>query len=672
MEPATTITPPEGPQQDQIPDGLTRPPSWLWLLPFFAVMLSGFVPVVRPWDGNDLDWAVLLQRFYLHGSQFGVDVAFTYGPWGFIWAAYDPHTFPASCICWISLALIAMIVLQRIFNSVAATKSVRSLGMLLAAVTLGGNYTLAPDVRLMMLPLLLLLYHFLIQPARSDVPKLLLSGALGLVGLVKFTYLVGALLVLGAITLDLLLDRATRRRPVALSAFAPVGIFALVTAGMWLAAGQNPGNFRAWLSASSQMAAGYSETMGIRSVHESSQLTRTLLALSAIFATGCAAAFARLPRRRAIRFSMVFAPFLVLVFRAGFVRHDFHELITNGILLALAPPLCWIVWFGVPSTRLRRGLCVATAATTLCAAAYSFQFAGLSMPRQFARTAVFDVADEAYEVIRLTGGRPLRQRLLWEEKWKQFAGRSDFPKFLGTVEEFPDFSPELLATASTHIPRPTLKSVAAYTPFLSQMNARTLCMPDAINNLLMRVAIFEQRMPTMDDNRSWPAALQGYDLLQETGRSLHLIRRAQDRKLEYLPLLNRAARLNESIAIPAVPPRAAGKTLLWGKIDFHRQAFGQFLAGFYRAPAIFINIKTIGGSRHVFRIVPLNASDGFILGPVIERNETLRSILTTSGNQADLEPLMPASISVEGRYGGDPSWYFGDTFQITIEQMILE
>lgn len=673
MEPGTINIPPPVPLGTPPPTRRAAPLiQIIALLPFLAIMLSGFVPLVRPWQGNDLDWAVLYHRFFVSGAQFGVDVGFTYGPWGFLWAAYDPRTFAISCVCWICIALATSAVLYRIFDTPDAPLWARSVGLIAAAISLGGNYTLAPDIRLMMLPALLLLYHFLFQSERIDAAKLLLASALGLVVLIKFTYLVAAAMVLFGITLDELMRPSTRRGFSLLRAFAPATAFSFIMIMLWLVAGQRLSNFAAWIASSAQITAGYAEVMGIRSVDETPQLIRALLALAAIFATAGIVAFRQLPTRRAALFAAVFFMLLVLVFRSGFVRHDYHEQITAGILLAMAPAICWIAWHRIPSPRLRFGLCAATMASTLTACAYSFQFGGQSLPQQLYQTTFRDVADETIETIRLARGLPLRQRLSWEKKWDDLAGRGNWPSVVGTVEQFPDFSPELLGSTLDHVARPTIKGIAAYTPYLSEMNARKLAGPNAIRNLLFRVAIFEQRMPTMDDNRSWPAILSGYDYLQDAGDNLHLIKRPADRSLQFSPFLVQTAKLNQPLSIPPALPIASGKRLLRAKIDFHRRPAGQLLAGLYRPPHIFLNIKTRGGSRSVFRIVPPNASDGFILGPVIERNDTIKSLLNVSNGQTDLDALMPETISVEGRYGVDPSWYFGDTFQIRVEQAVLQ
>ena len=57
-------------------------------------------------EGIDDAWMQVLHAAFHRHWQFGRDIVFTYGPWGFLGRGYDPATYPVAVIAWLLLSLV--------------------------------------------------------------------------------------------------------------------------------------------------------------------------------------------------------------------------------------------------------------------------------------------------------------------------------------------------------------------------------------------------------------------------------------------------------------------------------------------------------------------------------------------------------------------------------------
>jgi hypothetical protein len=60
----------------------------------------------RAYDAIDDSWMEVLHSAFLNHLQFGRDIVYTYGPWGFLFGGYRPETHFLSSVMWLGLAII--------------------------------------------------------------------------------------------------------------------------------------------------------------------------------------------------------------------------------------------------------------------------------------------------------------------------------------------------------------------------------------------------------------------------------------------------------------------------------------------------------------------------------------------------------------------------------------
>src|SRR6185369_2519278 len=252
-----------------------------------------------------------------------------FGPLGFVfYDQYFPDTFAALCAVRVVLAAVTCWALAWIGSATWGLPWGAALALFACAPFLA-----PPDVWFMTLPLLAMLVEL---PAGRSPPAWLraaLGVAIGLVGMIKFTFLVAALAVLAPMAAA---DLLTRRR-------IPLTTAAALIAAMlvWLATGHTGADWLRYLDWSAwEITAGYATAMHF--LIDGRLLLHAVVASLAVFFAG-AVLIERRPHigRRAAQLALLIV--LGLLFKAGFVRADVHVFITCFGLLVIAALLV-LLW----------------------------------------------------------------------------------------------------------------------------------------------------------------------------------------------------------------------------------------------------------------------------------------------------------------------------------------
>mgnify|MGYP002805721285 CR=1 FL=1 len=284
---------------------------------------------ITPSWGVDPSWRIALHMAAAQGTDFG-DIAFTYGPLGFLDVPLnaEAHTFIPS-VLWVlalqtGLAYLIILLVRRSFGWPIA--------VVLALLTC----RLLDDSR-EVLPLIAFLWAALViqwgVPARVGRWLLPLSGLLAGVGLlIKFNEGVVALVLAGVAAWWLGPGR-----------WRAVGVFAGgALAGIvvpWVAMGNGIAGLPDWILASARIASGYSAGLPYEDATRAWEYPLFIAAVGVIawFAWQEGDAPSR-ARRIAICLLGVF--FVFTVFKHGFVRHDLGHTPSSFTALIVWPPRC--------------------------------------------------------------------------------------------------------------------------------------------------------------------------------------------------------------------------------------------------------------------------------------------------------------------------------------------
>ena len=341
---------------------------WWWfaaLAGIFVLNLCAFVmwsnpAPTRAVDELDASWAKVLDWAYLNHIDFGHDLVFTHGPWGFVAAGSSPETAATVMAAWIFLSIAYFAALVTISRQMTTTRWVAAV-WLIAVVLLTGPPVNMVDARLLLLSWFLLLIHFYVDARDWSPVKILLTVAIALSSLIKFSLFATAAPVLAVVTAD----QIWRRR-------APTYLIVYVVSlmGFWLAAHQPLGSIGPYLLHSWKMADGYVEGVSLFSPTELVDIGQFIL-VALLFLGSLAvvhpwrkgaglqragsvldevAARARPretelidPRKSALAIIGT-AGLIFLIFKGGYVRHDVHEIAATAAMAIMAVTFTGTVW----------------------------------------------------------------------------------------------------------------------------------------------------------------------------------------------------------------------------------------------------------------------------------------------------------------------------------------
>ncbi len=571
---------------------------WLEILLSTAVLgVSLFSVLGRADGGLDASWQVMLLHAHAQGLQFGRDIIFTWGPWGFLCSRTHFGSVAAlPVLAWqgagqflIAFALVWLtrpLVAWRRFAYVAAVVAFHWLFQDTAYFVLIALITLSA----------------LMRPGAGPLRLVAWTLALGFLGQIKFTYLViGSGAVLASAACWAL--RGSWRRAWALGGGYLFGILAA-----WAAAGQDLDNLVPYIRRSLEISSGYGDAMAFDE-------SWPVFLWGSGLALACLAFAWRVWRTAEDRpFALGACAYLAFSFfvmwKESFIRADLvplggHVLGLFSYVLILAPAAPGLVFPG-------RRWHWFDGAVVLCLVAVASFDPGFY--RQGPRVC--------WEILQANAGSLRRLGTLpqeWEQANAAAAEEASLPGIQkavgsGTVDVYNYSVGTALLNGLALSARPVFQSYSAYTPGLEGCNLRFYQSDRAPDFLLWREERVDGRYPGQDDAMLL-AALPGHfePLFQEGGywlfrRTSRLPAAAPEQRL----ILSRTVGLSEEIALPAHPAHA-----IWLRADAVENALGRVRGFAYKPALISLATRDDQGRRRTWRLLPRVARAGFILVPTL-------------------------------------------------------
>lgn len=567
----------------------------VWILPPPA-------PILPEAHLTEPSWRIVLTDAFLHGTQFGRDLIYTYGPWGFVAEPQgDPRIYP-----WL-LAARLLIAAAFVFGvSVIALRKIRS--PIPRALFLAWIMIFADPIYV--LPVVLFALASL-RPAENDrISRLtihLLAVACALTMWIKFTSFVAVAALAVVLALQ---DLFQRRRPlIALEITAAAGAF-------WCLARQSPLNLPAFLHGALSTAASYSGAMFIAGAYSELPLVAALLLAVAI----PAALIVYRTRQWPLWPSLVWVALLFfLQLKEAFVRYDpFH--VWMGLVNALLPCalilICRAGYFDPPRPQALTRTCAAVV-VLLSVVLTLIEIPGVA---GFERFQIFTRNLDSLKALFAGPGLSADYR----RQLAEFRRAKPLPPVKGNAAFFPDEQALLFGNGIQANLPPVPQSFEAYNAFLSGRNAafyRSARRPDYV---VFDVHPIDTRYPAVTDPLSWLALLDCYVPKGNTGRFL-VLRSAPCRNSSLDLVSESTARAGERVAVPD-----GNGDPIWAEIDTHLNAAGSIVALFTRPPATVLSVGAPTG-RHRYGLPPETAHTGFLLSPEILATDSFAALYSSNG-----------------------------------------
>jgi hypothetical protein len=570
-----------------------------------AVTLLIFLLTIPPWTpvipsfGLDESWIAVLQYAYDHGWRWGADIAITFGPLGFLYSrTYDPLVFSTALFVWSFLAT-SMGVGFAAANQAGPLRAIISAAGLVYCFQAFGA-----DAFFFAIPLMLVAVWCSSQSSLRTIALACLILSSGIITQIKISAF--PLCLLGAVLIDVGIT-LNRRIP-----FYTLALIA-VSVTVWLGAGQHLKDIAPYMANAASTLGGYDSAMQqFGSVGElAAFFTCSLLALGTL---GTLVARSQdMPLSSRFIFAAMFLAFLLISFRAGFVRHDLHSLIAWLSLVASSSILLLLPW-APHQTSNQRNLALLTPVAAALATALVLHLSGnstLRLVEQLRPSRILDNARSAFGFV--TGDSWTATDKIRTAHFSALVKQSSMPVANGSVDVIPSRQIELLMMGADYRPRPVFQGYAAYTPRLTELNKHFFESERAPDYTIFGFDEMDNRYPSTIDGSILPVLLARYEPVSMDNLLLLLRRRTETVSVKFSAPITRNVHLGVASEIWTSPTADA----VWATMKVHETILGRLIRTFWKPPVVGLTVTDAFEHKRSYRLVPGNAEAGFVLSPSI-------------------------------------------------------
>lgn len=590
---------------------LTLRPGRRTLLGAMLVLLLWPALMIFPYTPEtylDASWQETLVHAHTRGWQFGRDIIFTWGPWGFLHSIF--HLGDAAATARLTWELGGKLLLA--LGLLAGTRQLspgRQAGFV--AVCLLCAPVFQDTAYLLFITIAVL--AGLLRPGVHRAELLAFVAVLAFLAQIKFTY---ALLAGAGVALACAVQLYHRRWvPAALAG----GGFVTAFVAWWLAAGQNPDNIVPYLRRSWEISTGYADAM---SMDES--LAVFLCGLTVLALQG--AVVWQIWRRQTDRaLAAATALFLLavwfLAWKHGFTRADGHvmgfflyALPVTVAVPALCPPVPRRLWLDMAVVPCLAGLWFFDPALLPKLPGEAISRLKVNVTAAFHSPRLPAAWRAELERARTTAALPAIQRAVGD----------------ATVDVYNYEQGVALLNGLNFSPRPVFQSYSAYTSRLAARNLRHYQSAAAPAFLLWHHSTIDERFPTLDDAPLIAELPRGYREVLTEGDFLLLQRTSP---LPAAPLARellhqQKVALGETIPVPFLPDCA-----LWLQIFADPTRLGRLRSLLYKPALLTMTVEEVTGRQTTWRLLPRIAEDGFLLTPFLETQSDFAAYLRGRGRK---------------------------------------
>lgn len=567
----------------------------LWFL-LLITSIALFVPFSprMPAAGLDPSWVFGINQALSQGLSFGKEMIFTYGPYASIYTkSYHPSTDLLMISGGLYLALSFWLYL------VLLMKGVQWIWVLVFCVILAGLMQF-PDALFFSLPLLVGLVTFkiidhgsLIKSKLAPFFVVLIFSPFGLLPLIKGSMLImcGAIAALCAVFFI-----ANRQKLLAILCLCSPIVSMLL---FWIASGQSVAVLPSYFVSMAAIASGYTEAMAV----DGNVMEVILYIIASAFLLIAIATQKQITITSKVFLLCTFFVFLFLSFKAGFVRHDAHAIVSGTSILLAA--------FLLPFIANSRIILPALLFTLVTWSYIDSNYLQTS-------TAIFFNNVESTYSTSWYGIKNRIENKNWlktgfDTAVNTLRTQASFPVFSGTTDIYSYNQSYLISSGNHWSPRPVLQSYSSYTPALAEADREHLLGLQAPDNIIFAVEPIDGRLPSIEDGASWPILITNYQPSRLTNEFLFLRKRDSFGEIaKPLKLASEQHTFGESVNLPH------SNEPIFAQIEIKPTILGRLANIFFKPSQLRILLELNNGTKKQFRIISGMIKSDFLISPLIE------------------------------------------------------
>jgi tetratricopeptide (TPR) repeat protein len=590
----------------------------------------------------DYSWAIALHEFFASKKQFGTEIIFTYGPYGFLSTkSYHPETYLLTCLAWLFFALVfwwgsLLIAYKLIKNKILIFLWFFSIFFICADPNL-------PDNIFAYFYLFFLLHNLYIKDPILPTSNIVLVTTIALISLIKFSFFSLSIPIIGLITIKDIFDK---KKPVHLITFISV-----ITA-LWLAAGQNLLNFPSYVKNSLEMAYHYNFAMTSPYIASpylglSSYIPPLIDCISVIYFSIFLFFLIILTNWQKEKTTLIFWGlsllfFTFIIIKMGYGRLDSFHLFSNILILFIISIFFLILSFEQKEKSFTKIFSIISVLLLLSLVQSSLKIYLNTDILSAIANNFYLIPQHTKEFWLVTTGKTDLQK---EYKLELEEVKNLFPieNLNGSVDVNSDLQIAAIANKLNYKPRPIFQGHSVHSSSLSEINAKYFRNTPP-NYLLFSSETIDARFPTLDDSLSWLEFLTKYEIKDISQKSDFLILQSKPQADTY-NFSNETTTdttFNQEIAIPKID-----QGVVWAKIEIDYSILGKIFSAIYKPMPLYLNVTTKQNKKYKYFLPSFMAKTGFLLSPLIKDKEDFAKLFTEEWmNNLDSSELKSLFISL--------------------------
>jgi len=586
---------------------------------FFILLLltaiSVFVPFSpgMPWEGLDPSFVYGMNEALAQGMVFGKDIIFTYGPYASILTkSYHPAID--------KLMIFGSIYFAIFFSLVAYLNFRRVHWMLHVALLITLSVVMySRDSLFFFYPLLLGVQVYQWTNSfdakksagiASTVLLVSLFAPLGLLPLVKGSALI-ACVAITLLSMLLLIKRGLW------SLCLIVSVIPVISMLFFWALSNHPltalYDYLIWLL---PLISGFTDAMSING----SSIEIILYIIVVFMLVGFLLRDMQGTSYDKLIVILMFLCILFLAFKAGFVRHDCHAVISGSMILMAA-------------------ILVGTLITNKSAFIVFLisLIVWIYIDAIYFKTSFYSYF-ENWTTTYSNAWNGIKQRTLDPDKLEkdfdahvtELMKRGAIPKLNGTVDIYSYDLSYLIASGNKWNPRPIVQSYSVFTSKLAEINKEHLLGENRPDNIIFKVQPIDGRFPSLEDGASWPVLLTNYEPTDVANEYLYLtLRTTGKNSIQFEKSFKRSRIFGEQIELPDL------NGLIFIKLHFKKSTIGTIISSIFKPSELQIKLVMENGTDRSYRMIAGMAESGFIVSPLVENTHEFGLLFAGANYIAD-------------------------------------
>lgn len=218
-----------------------------------------------------------------------------------------------------------------------------------------------------------------------------------------------------------------------------------------------------------------------------------------------------------------------------------------------------------------------------------------------------------------------------EQALAAIRAKHPLPPLDGTIDVYNWDQADVLAHGLDYSPRPIFQSYSAYTPGLIDRNAESLAGPKAPDFVLFALQAIDNRLPALEDGKSWPLLWSRYDAVSLVSTHALLQRRVRsDRPIVWGEESASTIGWEEPLALST----SGAGACVWAVVEIKANLAGRLLSTAFKAPGVEIDLKLADGGTVRRRFIPGMSRTGFLLSPYVEDLTDFLDVCDAGGRPA--------------------------------------